>query len=129
MNGNKPVVMIFAREINDDLTSLVKKVDKATKDSKGKMGSFVVFCNDDEKLEGKLKDLAKSEKLTSTILSIDSNRAGPYSDAPFASKADVTVMLYVNRKVKANHTFEKGKMKVKQIEAVIDDLPKILPKK
>jgi hypothetical protein len=129
MNGNKPVVMVFAREINDDLTSLVKKLDKATKDSKGKLGTFVVFCSDDEKLEGKLKDLAKSEKITSTILSIDSNRAGPYSDtAPFASKADVTVMMYVKRKVKANHTFEKGKLKEKQIDAVMADLPKILPK-
>jgi hypothetical protein len=119
--------MIFAHGISDDLTSLVKKVDKATADNKGNMGSFVVFCSDDEKLEDKLKDLAKSEKIKSTILTIDSNRAGPYSN--FSAKADVTVMLYVNKKVKANHTFEKGKMKAKQIAAVLADLPKILPNK
>jgi hypothetical protein len=119
--------MIFAREINDDLTGLVKKLDKATAESKGKMGSFVVFCSDDEKLEGKLKELAKKEKISNTILSIDTNKAGPYGD--FAKEADVTVMLYVARKVKANHTFGKGMMKEKEVEAVMADLPKILTEK
>jgi hypothetical protein len=117
--------MIFAREINDDLTSLVKKLDKATTDSKGKMGSFVIFCSDDEGLEGKLKELAKSENLKSTILAVENSRAGPYNN--FAKEADVTVMLYVNREVKANHSFVKGKMKEKEVDAVLADLPKILP--
>ena len=49
--------MIFAREVSDSLTSLVKKLDAATaKNSDAKMGSFVVFCNDDEDLKDKLKD-------------------------------------------------------------------------
>src|SRR5262245_7003462 len=98
--------MIFAREVNDNLTSLVKKLDKATADSKGKMGSFVVFCSDDEKLEEKLKELAKTEKLNNTILSIDTKKSGPYDN--FAEEADVTVMLYNKRKVEVNHTFKKG---------------------
>jgi hypothetical protein len=119
--------MIFAREINDDLTGLVKKLDKATADSKGKMGSFVVFCSDDENLETSLKALAKSEKLNSTVLTIESRKSGPYND--FAKDADITVMLYVKRTVKANHTFEKGKMKEKQIDAIMADLEKILPAK
>jgi glycosyltransferase involved in cell wall biosynthesis len=122
--------MIFAREVSDNLTSLVKKLDKAVADSKGKMGSFVVFCSDDEKLEEKLKELAKKEKLDKCILAIDTNKAGPYPDkAPFAKDADVTVMLYVNRKVKVNHTFKKGELKEKDVETVIKDLDKILPKK
>ena len=35
----------------------------------------------------------------------------------------------VNRKVKANHTFKKGELKDKDVETVIKDLDKILPKK
>jgi hypothetical protein len=119
--------MIFAREISDNLTSLVKKLDKATADSKGKMGSFVVFCSDDEKLEEKLKDLAKKEKINNTILTIDSKKSGPYDN--FAADADVTVMLYIKHTVKANHTFKKGELKDKQVETVVEDLSKILPKK
>ena len=71
--------------------------------------------------------LAKAEGIASTVLSIDGNKAGPYGD--FAREADVTVMLYVGRRVKANHTFAKGQMKEKGVEAVLADLPKILPEK
>src|SRR5262245_445733 len=111
--------MIFARDVSDNLTSLVKKLDKAAAESKGKMGTFVVFCNDDEKLEEKLKELAKKEELKQCILSIDTNKAGPYDKAEFAADADVTVMLYVNRKVKVNHTFKKGEFKDKDVDKVI----------
>jgi hypothetical protein len=43
--------MIFAREITGPLTSLVKKIDAATGEhSDARMGSFVVFLNDDENM-------------------------------------------------------------------------------
>jgi hypothetical protein len=121
--------MIFAREISDNLTSLVKKVDKATADNAdARMGSFVVFCNDDEKLEGKLKDLADKEKLNKTVLTIVDKKSGP-SGYDVNPKADVTVVLYVGRQVKANHAFKKGELKEKDIKAIMDDLPKILKKR
>jgi len=116
--------MIFAREVSANLTSLVKKLDKAAADSKGKMGTFAVFCNNDEKLEEQLKELAKKEKLTNLVLSIDDRKAGPYDNFP--AEADVTVMLYVNRKVKVNHSFRKGELKEEQVDKVIgmkDRLP------
>src|SRR3954471_6641032 len=101
--------MIFARDVSDNLTSLVKKLDKAAADSKGKMGAFVVFCNDDEKLEEKLKDLAKKEGLKNCVLAIDTKQAGPYDN--FDKDADISVMLYVQRKVKVNHSYKKGEFK------------------
>jgi hypothetical protein len=118
--------MIFAREVSDSLTSLVKKIDDATvKNSKADMGSFVTFCNDDEKLEGKLKELAKKEKLKKCVLTIVDQPAGP-EGYDIAKDADITVVMYVGRKVKANHAFKKGQMKSKDIEAILKDLPKIL---
>src|SRR5205809_7252239 len=48
-NGNNPVAMIFAREVSAPLTALIEKVDAATgKHTDCKMGSFVVFLNDDQ---------------------------------------------------------------------------------
>src|SRR5262252_8085355 len=114
--------MVFARDVSDNLTSLVKKLDKAAAGSKGKMGAFVVFCNDDERLEEKLKELAKKEKLEQVVLAIDSKKSGPYDN--FAAEADVSVMLYVKRKVKVNYSFRKGETKARQIDAVLADLPK-----
>ena|SRR5438552_505290 len=120
--------MIFAREISDSLTSLVKKIDEATgKNSDCKMGSFVVFCSDEEGLEGKLKDLAKNEKLEHVILTID-NPQGPQR-YKVAKEADVTVVLYQKQKVKANFAFKKGKMKDEDVNKIVKDLSKILPDK
>lgn len=108
------------------LTSLVKKIDAATaKNSKAKMGSFVVFCTDDDKLEDKLKELAEKEKISKCVLTID-QPAGPRG-FKIAKEADITVVLYNKKKVMANHAFEKGKMTDKDIEAVVADLAKILP--
>ena len=124
--------MIFAREVSDPLTSLVKKIDAATaKNAAYKMGSFVVFMSDDEGLEKKLKDLAETEKLKKTALTID-NRSGP-SGYHIAKDADITVVLYRGSyskgAVKANHAFKKGEMTEKDIDGIVEDLAKILPDK
>jgi hypothetical protein len=116
--------MIFAREISDPLTSLVKKVDKVNKDEGSTMGSFVVFLSDDEALKDKAKELAKKEKLEKTALMLG-NRSGP-PDYEINKEADVTVILYVGKVVKVNHAYKKGEFKAEEVEKVIKDLPKIL---
>jgi hypothetical protein len=116
--------VIFAREISDGLTSLVKKIDEANASNQG-MGSFVVFLGDEEGMEQKLKDLADKEQIKTTILTLD-NPAGPRG-YNVARDADVTVVYYVQKKVKANHAFKKGELK--DVDTVVKDLDKILPKK
>jgi hypothetical protein len=118
--------MIFAREISDNLTSLVKKMDEATaKHSDCSMGSFVVFCNDDEDLQQKLKDLVEKQKLKKIILTID-NPAGPKA-YNIAKEADVTVVLYTRSNVKVNHAFKKGELKKADIDKIVSEVSKILP--
>jgi hypothetical protein len=124
--------MIFAREVSDSLTSLVKKIDAATVKNKDcKMGSFVVFLNDEENLDKKLKELAENEKLKKIALAID-NPGGPQA-YKIAKDADITVVLYVGSyskgAVKANYAFTKGEMKDKDIDKIVEDLAKILPDK
>lgn len=118
--------MIFAREVSAPLTSLVKKLDEATvKNASSKMGSFVVFCSDEEGLDKKLKDLAKEAGLKKLVLSID-NPAGP-KGYEVAKDADVTVVLYNKRNVKANYVFKKGNLKDADIEKIVADVSKIVP--
>jgi hypothetical protein len=120
--------MIFAREVSDPLTSLVKKIDAATeKHASERMCSFVVFLTDEENAKDKLKSLANKEKIKKTILTID-NVPGP-EDYHIAKEADVTVVLYNRRVVEANYAFKKGELTSQKIEQIIGDLPKILSKK
>jgi hypothetical protein len=122
------VVAIFAREVTPALTSLVKKVDEATaKHEKDEMGSFLVVLSDDKAMRDQLKDLAKKEKIKETVLTVYASK-GP-EDYDIAKDADVTVLLYVKKKVKANYAFHKGELQDKQIEQIVADLPRILPQK
>ena len=125
VNGENPVAMVFARESTPELTKLIKKLDAATAKNKDKsMGSFVVFLSDKDGLDKDLAKMAEKEKIGTTILSID-NPAGPKA-YDVAKDAEVTVVLYVDRKVKANHAFKKGELKDKDIEKIISEVPMIL---
>lgn len=119
--------MIFAREISDPLTSLVKKIDEATAaNSACKMGSFVVFLGEEDALKPKLKELAEKNKIDKTVLTIVEKADGP-PGYDIAKDADVTVVLYVKRNVKSNFAFKKGGLDAKAVEAIVADLKKILP--
>jgi len=119
--------MIFAREVSDNLTSLVKKIDAETaKNKSAKMGSFVVFLSSDEKIGDKLKTIADKEGIKSTILSSMETPAGPEA-YKIAKDAEITVVLYSKQKVAANHTFKKGELSTKAVEAIVADVAKILP--
>jgi hypothetical protein len=118
--------MIFAREVSDNLTSLVKAIDKATvENSKKKMGSFVVICNDSEKLEGELKELAKKEKLQKCVLTLVDSKAGP-GGYELNKDADVHVVLYTRQKSIAEFAYKKGEFKEEDVKKVMEALPKIL---
>ncbi len=121
--------MIFAREVSDNLTSLVKKIDAATvNNAKKHMGSFVVFLNDDEGFLKKLQEVAKKEGLKETVLALDTNKAGP-TGYNIAKDADVTVVLYNRRTVQSNYAFRRGELNAQAIDRIMADLPKIVPEK
>ncbi len=125
-NGNNPVAMIFAREVSPSLSTLIKKIDAITEANKSaKMGSFVVFLNNSAGLEKELKDMATKAELKKCVLSVDDNTAGP-KGYNVAKDADVTVVLYVERTVKANYSFKKGELKDNDIEKILSDVAKIV---
>jgi len=123
-NGANPVAMIFARDLTPEVKKLITTVDTCTAKNSGcEMGAFVVFCNDDESLNEKLKKFAKEAELKKVILSID-NPAGP-KGYNVNKDAEVTVVLYKDRTSKANHTFKKGELKEGDIDTILKDVPKI----
>ena len=108
------------------MTSLVKKVNEVNNEQGKKMGSFVVMLGDDEGLEKKLKDLAEKEKLDKTILATFAKKDGP-EDYDINKDADVTVICYKGKKVKANRAFKKGEFKAEDVEKILkEDVSKIV---
>lgn len=118
---------IFAREITDDLASLVKQVDEQVgKNSKKQMAAFVVLLAEDaDAAAPKLEKLAKDQGIKNVPLTIFDGQSGPES-YKIAKDADVTVLLWRKQSVVVNHAFKKGELNKKGVAAIIADGPKIL---
>jgi hypothetical protein len=126
-NGGNPVAVVFAREVTPEVTKLIKQLDDATVKNSGKnMGSFAVFMTDSEAAADQLKNVVEKEKLQKLILSID-NPSGPKAYS-ISRDADVTVLLYNEFTVRANHAFKKGELNDGAIQKVVSDVSKIVTK-
>jgi len=124
--GDDPTVAIFARNANDPvLQKLIVAIDEATvKYAKAEMNSFAVFCSDDVKMEAKLKDVAEKTKLKKLVLAIEPEN-GP-EKYNINKDAEVTILVYKDRIVTANFTFEKGKLSESDIGEVLSGITKIV---
>ena len=125
--GDDPVAVVFARTGDDAMThKLLKALDAETvKHAKADMFSFAVFTGDKSVLEPQLKDAAKKADLKKIVLAIEDKEDPIPTKYNLSKDADVTVILYVDRVVKANYSFGKGKLTDKDIEAVVKDVSKI----
>jgi hypothetical protein len=127
-NGANPVAMVFARMLSEPLVQLLAKLDKATaKQSEHQMGSFAVFLSEDEQLAARLEQTAKKQNLKQLILATDAP-TGP-EGFKVAEQAEVTVVLYRQHTVIANHAFRRGELNDKAIERIIADVPRLAPEK
>lgn len=126
--GDSPVAVVFAKSGDDAMThKLIKALDASTvKNEKAEMFSFAVFQGDKAKLEPQLKDAAKKAELKKLVLSIEDKEDPIPAKYNLNKDAEVTVLLYVDRVVKANYTFAKGKLTDSDIETIVKDVSKIV---
>jgi hypothetical protein len=125
--GDRPVATIFTREMNDTVKELIKKLDAKVAENKDKkMAAFVVvLSNDPDAVEPKLVALAKDSKIENTPLTLIEGVTGPDS-YKLSKDAEVTVMMWVDGKVKVNQAFAKGKLDKKAVETLVGETKKIL---
>ena len=121
------MVTIFTRSITDNLTSLVRLIDKQLEENEDKkLASFVVLLsNDPDADEAKLKELAEKQGIKNIPLTIYDGIAGP-PNYNIAEDADLTVLQWKDLKVVVNHAFAKGELKVDGVTKVVESTAKIL---
>jgi hypothetical protein len=126
-NGSKPVVMVFTRELTPGVVALIKKLDAVTgAKSEAGLASCVIVLTDAANYGQGLAKWAGGEKIANTILATYTS-AGPMKYA-ISSDAAVTVLLYTKQTVKVNHSFRAGELTEKNVDTVLADLSKILPR-
>jgi hypothetical protein len=126
--GACPVVMVFARNTaSPGLDKLLKEVDAVTARHQNlNMGFCVIVLSAKDDLEKDLVKLAREYKLKNTILAMD-HPAGPL-DYKLAREADLTVLIYDELSIHANHAFRAGQLDDKGVSTILADVNKMLKK-
>jgi hypothetical protein len=120
-----PTTAVFARTVDDNLTTLVKQLDATVgKDESKKLRAFVVLLTEDADAAAKqLEKLAQKEGIKNVPLTLVEGPAGP-PEYKIAKEADITVLGW-NGPVKFNHAFKKGEIAKKDIESIVTDVQKL----
>lgn len=125
--GAQPVVNIFARKMDENVTKLVKELDGVVgKNRDSRMAAFVVVLTDDpDAQETSLKKTAETHGIKHTPLTVFENSAGP-AKYRINKDADVTVMMWVDSDVKINHALKGEELNKESIAKIVGDTAKIL---
>jgi hypothetical protein len=114
------------------LTSLVKKLDQRVDAVAGKcprpLGVYVIFVNNADGLDKRLREMAAKEGLKRVSLCI----GAPPPDYAVASAADLTAVIYtVGRRweqhVTANFALRNGELDEAKADGIVKELSNVLP--
>lgn len=121
--GSKPVALVFSRNTGKPVAELIKKLDATVaKAGQEKMGAAVIFLSSEDNIKETVASMQKEVGNKNVSLAVDGPK-GPeaYKVSP---DADVTVIIYKNKKVLANHSFDK--FDAKSVETVAGSISKHL---
>ncbi len=111
--GNRPVVAVFARNPNENLSALMTELDEVVaKNESKKMASFVnLLGKDSETLKEKAGWLVKKSGAKHVAVVVPEEHANGPADYNLNSKVDVTVLVYNRGKVVANYALAASDLK------------------
>ncbi len=125
--GNAPTVMVFASRPSENLTSLIRNLDKAAATSgkpDDKIGACVIVTESNPETQAALTKIASQENLKHVILGmLDAREVKHYKLNP---EAEATVLLYSKRVVRANHSYKPGELTLKTAEELGAEAGKFL---
>lgn len=124
---DRPAVVIFARELSEPLGKLAGQLDKAVATHKdAELRAWVTFLHDDQPtLDPKVVDWGKKHAVRTLPLGVFEDTQGPPA-YKLAKDADVTVLLFVKKKVVSNFAFRAGELTDAKAAEIMKALPGIL---
>jgi hypothetical protein len=128
--ADRPAVAVFARTPSDALGKLVQGLDKAVADHKdAELRAWVTFLSDDQPgMDPQVVRWGQKYAIRGVPLGVYEDAAGPPSYR-LAREADVTVLLFVKRKVVADFAFRAGELTDDRAGEVLKALPQIVGEK
>jgi hypothetical protein len=126
--GNRPVVMVFSRNPDQNLTKLVKELDQVVaKNSEKQMASFVNLLGANaEDLKKSAKDFIAKAKVENVAVVVPQDQPNGPSDYKIDPQADVTVLIYRDGTVTVNHAYAAGGLNDAEIKKIVGETSQIL---
>jgi quercetin dioxygenase-like cupin family protein len=127
--GPKPGALVFARDLNEQVASLIKRLDdelaknKAVKAKVKEGHALVVLLSDDDALESKLKDFADKRDIKQVTVGIDRSPGPP--KWKLSREAEVTIILYESFKVTRNYALKRGELTGETIDTIVAEVSAI----
>lgn len=123
---------MFAREPNDRLTSLVKKLDarlESAKKGQRPLGAYVIFSTTDADLEMRLR----SDMACAGVARVSFGLGAPRPAYDVSPEAEATIVIYnperpARQRVLANFAFRPGELDDVKADAVARALDAALPR-
>jgi hypothetical protein len=118
--GGRPAVLVCARGLDERVEQLLVKLDRVVDGERAQgLRGFAIFLDAKAtELQPRLFNLARREKL-SLPLAFPVETSGPRS-LELPEKAQVTVLIYRQKKIAQRFVFEPDAMSEKEIERVVE---------
>ena len=128
--ADRPAVVIFARTLNDPLGKLAAHLDKAVAANKAAdVRAWITFLHDDQPaFDPPLVRWTQKHGLKVIPAGVFEDLGGPPS-YKLTREADVTVLLFVKRKVVANFAFRAGELTDEAAAEILKAFPRIIENK
>jgi len=120
--------MIYARKLDDNLASLVKKFEKVASENEDKKFAVLVAVigGDAEKLKTSAAEFASNHNITNAIVVVPSEQPDGPKKYGISADAATCVFLYKGKKVEVAHLLPKDALNEDRIAAIVADADKIL---
>jgi hypothetical protein len=123
--ADKPAVIVFARSLSDPLAHLLSKCDEAVSARpKDAMRAWMTVLGEKTIGLDELGKWAKQAGLKAVPVGVFDDPVGPPS-YKLADGADVTVILFAERKVVANFAFRQGELDEAAVKRISDELSRL----
>lgn len=123
--ADKPAVIVFARTLNEPLKKLLSICDEAiAQRPKDSLNGWMTLLGEKSATLDDLAKFAKNSGLKSLPVGVFDDPTGPPSYR-LHQEADVTVLLFIDKKVTRNFAFRAGELQDADIKKVQEELSKL----
>jgi hypothetical protein len=127
--ADRPVMIVFARQLSEPLGKLVHRMDTLLAEHKSaELRAWTTFLHEDGlAFDPQVVAWSRQHATGNVPLAIFEDVVGPPTYL-LNRDADVTVLLAVEQKVVANFAFRKGELNDQAIEQIVKAVPRIVKK-